>query len=195
VRRAGFTLIEVMVSIVVTGLVVSLAYAATQAGFDTESRLIQHRAGSEREVAVRALLTDALRHQVDGVRGGEAVFALVDRSAVDGSSADSLHLVTRGIVAPLGTSRVWSLSAWRTGDTLQVEAHAVGADASAPPLHARLGGVRAFDVEALGRGLASSWRGDWPDDDVSPDAVALTLAHAEGAPTRIVVRRGLERAP
>ncbi len=199
-RRRAFTLIEVMVALVVTGLVVSLAYGAAQAGFETQARLDGHRDGEEREGAMRALLVDALRHEVEGVRGGDQVFALTDRVAPDGSGADSLRITTRGVVAPLGSSAAWSVSVWLAGDTLQLLALPLPGAGTATgdagiPVSARLGGVRAFDVRALGRGPAAEWTTAWPEGDVSPDAVSLTLQHAEGAPTRLVVRRGLERAP
>lgn len=191
-KRNAFTLVEVMVALVVTGLVVSLAYGAAQAGFDTEERLEAHRAGDEREGAMRALLVDALRHQVEGVRGGDEVFVLADRIAPGGGHADSLRLTTLGMLAPLGSSEAWTVSVWLAGDTLQLWALPLSGGV---PVEARLGGVRTFDAQALGRGIAVPWVSTWPDADVSPDAVSLTLGHAVGAPVRMVVRRNLERAP
>lgn len=193
--RRAFTLVEVMIALVVTGLVVTLAYATTQAGFDVEARLDRHRDAGERDVALRAILTDALRHQVDGTRGGDEVFAIADRAAANGASADSLQLTTRGMVAPLGASAQWSVSLWLSGDTLQLEGRPLDAASDAVPVTARLTGVQQFDVQALGRGLAAAWRGDWPEPDVAPDAIALSVRRAERAPLSIVVRRGLERAP
>ncbi len=194
-RRRGFTLVEVMIALVVTGLVVSLAYATTQAGVDVEGRLLHHRDGEERAVAFRSLLTDALRHQVGGLRGGGAVFALADRVTATGTNADSLHLVTRGVVAPLGASAAWDVSIWLAGDTLQLEGHPVDAASDAVPIRARLGGVQQFDVQVLGRGLAAAWQEQWPEPDLAPDAIALTVRHGDVAPLALVVRRGLERAP
>jgi prepilin-type N-terminal cleavage/methylation domain-containing protein len=195
-RRAGFTLVEVMVSIVVTGIVVLLAYAAMQAGFDTDARVASHRVGEERITVLRATITDVVRHALDGVRGGDEVFALVDRARDDGTPADSLRVSTRGVIAPLGTSATWTVSLWLAGDTLHLAGRAVdGAGSDVPPVTMALGGVRTFDVQALGRGLAAGWVGTWPDADLAPDAIALTLALADAAPTRLVVRRSLERAP
>lgn len=193
--RRGFTLLEVLVALVVSGLVVTLAYASAQAGLDTEARLDAHRGGRERAAAIRALLGDALRHQLEGIRGGEAVFVLSDRVATDGQEADSLTFATRGIVAPYGTSAPWRVDAWRSHDTLRVAARPVDAGDATPPVMAALPHVTAFDVQVLGRGLAAGWRGAWPDADVSPDAVALTVQRAAEEPLQLVIRRGLERAP
>jgi prepilin-type N-terminal cleavage/methylation domain-containing protein len=201
--RAAFTLVEVLVGLVVTGMVAALAYAASSAGLATQAQLERHREGEGNDAVVRAILTDALRHQVGGVRGGQAVFAIADRVANDGSAADSLHLTTRGVQAPLGARAAWTVDAWREGDALLVEAHPIAyqvplsGEASAPlaPVRARLDGVRGFDVRLLGRGPVAAWRADWVENDVAPDAVALTFLHTERAGSRLLVRRGLERAP
>ncbi len=195
VRRRGFTLIEVMVSLVITGLVTSLAYAALQAGFDTDARIAAHRDGAGREAVVRALVSDVLRHQVEGVRGGDDVFVLIDRSRSDGAAADSLRVTTRGVVAPLGASAPWTVDIWLSADTLRVEGYPLALDATIPPLSMRLFGVAGFDVRALGRGLAAVWTSSWPESDVSPDAFAISMARAGMPPSSLTVRRGLERSP
>jgi len=193
--RAGFTLLEVMVALVVSGLVVTLAYATTQAGFDTESRLEAHRDGAERVTAIRALLGDALRHQEAGLRGGAVVFSLADRVAADGRSADSLDFLTRGIVAPYGTGVAWRVALWRSHDTLRIAARPTESRDTTVPITATLPGVTGVDVQVLGRGLAASWAAQWPEGDVAPDAVALVVQRGEAPALHLVVRRGLERAP
>jgi prepilin-type N-terminal cleavage/methylation domain-containing protein len=195
-ERAGFTLIEVMIALVVSGLVASLAYAAAQAGFDTDARVSEYRDGLAREGVVRAILSDALRHQVDGVRGGSAVFMLDDRVDTEGRDADSVTFVTRGIVSPMGASARWQLTVWRDGTFLRVAgAPLEDAPGSAQPFAMRLEQVTAFDVRALGRGLAARWSARWADADQAPDAFALRIAAGGADAEPLVVRRGLERAP
>ncbi|MGZ8470574.1 MAG: PulJ/GspJ family protein, partial [Gemmatirosa sp.] len=72
--RRGFTLLEVMVALVVSAMVVTLAYGAAQAGFDTEARLREGQAAARATTAWRALLGDALRHVERGVADDDAVF-------------------------------------------------------------------------------------------------------------------------
>jgi len=201
-RRAAFTMVEVLIALVVTGMMAGLAYAASAAGLATQDQLDRYQDGAGSEAVVRALLADAVRHQVTGVRGGSDVFVLSDRVAADGAPADSMHLTTRGMQAPLGASDAWAVDAWRRGDTLHLEAHplaegarATGTTVAPAPVRARLAGVRGFDVQLLGRGPVAAWRPDWPDGDVAPDAVVVTLAHAGRPGSRLLVRRGLERAP
>lgn len=195
--RAAFTLVEVMIALVVSGLVASLAYAAAQAGFDTEARVTELRDDVARDGVVRGVLADALRHQVDGVRGGAEVFALHDLVDAEGRAADSLTVITRGIESPMGASATWQVVAWRDGDTLRIAGIPLDAGVSTPAFVMALGDVNRFDVQALGRGLAARWQESWPERDQAPDAFALQLAHtdARSSSEPLVVRRGLERAP
>lgn len=200
--RPAFTLIEVMIALVMSGIVASLAYSAAQAGFDTDARVVSYRDGLARDGVVRALLSDALRHQVDGVRGGLEVFTLADRVDADGRDADSLSFVTRGVESPMGASATWRLAAWREGHSLRIAGVPLDGDIHrTPPFVMSLDDVTAFDVRVLGRGLSARWRDEWPDADQAPDAFALRLdgvrdrANAVVASEPWVVRRGLERSP
>ncbi|MEO6444475.1 MAG: prepilin-type N-terminal cleavage/methylation domain-containing protein [Gemmatimonadaceae bacterium] len=203
-RRRAFTLIEVLVALVVTGLVVALAYGTAQAGFDTDDRLAEYRARAESEAVFRTILTDALRHAAAGMRGGEPVFDLADRRLSDGRAADSLSFLTRGVVSPLGSSGMWSVSVWWAGDALHLAAHPLDTMGNAAPVEAQLTQVDAFDVQMLGRGIGAAWSDMWPGADVAPDAVAFSVTRSAAAgavaaldatqPMRTVVRRGLERA-
>jgi len=197
-RRAGFTLIEVVVALTVTGLVIALGYAASQAGLDTEARLASYREGGERALVIRSLLSDALRHQVEGLRGGEQVFMLTNRSTSDGRPADSLQLTTKGVMPPLGASVPWIVAVWWANDSLHLAGRAATAGTSA--LRASLPHVAAFDVRVLGRGLAATWDEVWDTGDVAPEAVSWEVRPGPGASPsvhagRMVVRRSLERAP
>jgi prepilin-type N-terminal cleavage/methylation domain-containing protein len=191
--RCGFTLVEVMVATVVTGLVVSLAYGAAQAGFATDDALRRHRDTDERDAVVRGLVGDALRHAEPGLRGGDTTFVLVDDALPDGTANDVLQWVTRGIVPPYGASAPWLATLRRAGDTLVFDARP--RDASGlPPVHAALPGVAGLDVDVLGRGSAASWQPTWREPTLTPDAVRVRWTR-DGAPTSLVMRTGLERAP
>jgi len=60
-RASGFTLLEVMVAIVLTGLVVLLAYGAAQVSYDAHARLRADVDALQEAQALRELLQDALR--------------------------------------------------------------------------------------------------------------------------------------
>jgi len=174
--RRAFTLIEVLLALVITGLVVTLAYGTAQAGFDTQARLTEYRVMGESDAVVRSLLSDALRHAVDGVRGGEAVFDLTDRSLSDGTPNDSLRFTTRGVVPPLGSSGSWSVEVWSAGGALHLSAYPeTNAPGELAPVQAQLTGVRGLDVQLLGRGMAAVWRDGWAERDVAPDAISFAV--------------------
>lgn len=188
-RRRGFTLVEVMVGLVVGALVVTLGYGALQGGLDTGARMEAHRQDREAALVFHALLADAIRHALPGVGGGPAVFTLAHRMTADGRPADSLAFLSRGIVAPLGTSSAWRVTLALRGDSLQLMARPDG-DGREPPVVATIGGTR-LDIAVLGRGPLAAWSSAWPDAGVAPEAVRI----GTGGAIPLVVRVGLERAP
>jgi prepilin-type N-terminal cleavage/methylation domain-containing protein len=200
-RRPGFTLIEVMIAVVVTGIVVALAYSTAQAGFDIDRRLARHRAGADAETTMRSMLDDALRHALPGLRGGEAVFSLADRAFATGVPNDSLRFLTRGVLPPLGTSAAWVVTVSVDGDGLSFDARPASVLDEEAPVAAHLAGVRGLDVRALGAGAGTAWRRAWEETDVAPDAVSLTFirgnaaksARGAGEAPSLVARLGLER--
>lgn len=195
-RRLGFTLLEISIALVITALVVSLAYAASQAGIDTEARLEGHRSGGESMTSARVLLGDALRHAVPGYRGGPPAFEIVRRTS---QSGDSLVFVTRGIVPPLGTSALWRATLFVTDGALRFEASPQDSESQAPGVTAAVNGVSAMSVFTLGRGLDANWNDQWPDPSVAPQAVKIHLSNPSssfaGDLEPIIVRIGLERVP
>ena len=97
-RRSGFTLLEVMVAIVLTSLVVLLAYAAAQVSFDARARLGANLRTLQGARAVRALLQDALRNARTPQRQGDAGFTLKD---------GRLSFVAAGGAPPLDPDYDW----------------------------------------------------------------------------------------
>lgn len=188
--RRGFTLLELMVGLVISGLVVTLGYGTLQGGLDTETRLQTHRLARESTLAARTMIADAMRHAVPGVPGGPAVFVLVDRFDANGIPADSLTFQSRGIVPPLGTSVTWQVALSMAGDSLRFVAWPSEAT-SVPPVVATIGVGRGFEVQMLGRGMLSTWTTRWPDPGIAPDAVRLSIGDTQP----LVVRTGLERTP
>ena len=194
VRHRGFTLVEVLVALIVTGLVVSLAYATLRGGLDIQQRLSVQEANDEALTTVRSMLRDALRHALPGVPGGPETFALQDRVTAAGEPADSLAFLSRGVVPPFGTSGAWRVSVCVGEGGLQMTATPVSAGTGVPQ-RATVPTVTSLDIRAIGRGVLASWTSGWPDAGVAPQAVTLALGGAGGSISPLVSRLGLERVP
>jgi prepilin-type N-terminal cleavage/methylation domain-containing protein len=204
----GFTLLELIVTIAVAGVIALLVYGTAQAGFDTRDRLARHPATTEAELRGRALLADAIRHASDEADPGTDAFTL--DNAVDGRGlpADQLVFLSRGITPPLGASPLWRVQVAVTAGGLRIDAvRATGDPASggalltAPasteppqaPFTAVLPSIRGFDARAMS--LADGvWLESWPSRSQLPAAVRIVFHDAQGtivgAP--LIARVGLE---
>ncbi len=194
--RRGFTLLEISVALVITALVVSLAYAASQAGIDTEGRLEVHRSKGESLTSVRALVGDALRHAVQGVRGGPPTFEIVRRPSLEG---DSIAFQTRGIVPPLGTSQVWTASLYVKNGVLTFQAWPTHGGETVHNVVAKVHDIATMRVQTLGRAQGGTWSDQWDDPSVTPQAVRIELSSTAGTKSNdlepLIGRIGLERMP
>ena len=109
-NRRAFTLLELIVSISVAGIIALLVYGSASAGLDTRDALDRYRAGAEAEMRARLLLSDALRHATDEVDAGSVAFGLADATDARGLPIDQLTFATRGIAPPLGASARWMVT-------------------------------------------------------------------------------------
>jgi prepilin-type N-terminal cleavage/methylation domain-containing protein len=174
--RRGFTLLEVLVALVVSALVITLAYGAAQAGFDTEARLRERAAAAEARTAWRALLGDALRHVERGVAEDDVVFDLAP--AREGRGSDTLRLATRGIVPPLGTGDRWAVTLAPTRDGVLLSA-APAEGAAGVPVTVRVREARGLRVLVLPH-AGGAWTREWTRGAAAPAAVSVQLVDSVG---------------
>ena len=188
--RKAFTLIEVMVALVVTGLVVSIAYASVQAGFETSDRLRAAQSGAEREIVARAMLSRAIRHAVPGALGGQPVFVLHNTPL-----GDELVFRTRGVGEPNGASDVWDVELISDANGVRFTGRSAGdADLAFSTLLPRL---QRIDVRVRGRDFRDGWFDEWPFVDRSPVAVMIAFLDSNNRAigATLVARVGLEGNP
>jgi prepilin-type N-terminal cleavage/methylation domain-containing protein len=195
-RRRGFTLIEVLVAIVVTGAVALLAYGSLQAGFDTNERLSRHHETFEADAKFRALVSDALRHPVEPTAIDEMLLALVDAVDSSGTPSDRLRFLSNGIVTPLGTSPPWEVTVGPGREGIEFLARPLDGTAGAT-IRATLRSARGLDVHVLSRHNDAAWDTQWSSGGRMPAAIELSFTPANGLPrgAPLVVRVGLEVAP
>lgn len=163
-RPSGFTLLEVMVAIVLTSLVVLLAYGAAQVSYDARARLSAELRAVQGARAMRELLQDALRNARGPQRLGDPGFTL---------RAGRLSFVAAGGAPPFDPEFDWLITIEPRSDGLELVAMPVG---RAPPAHVafRVPGVTRWDVRVLPP-AGSQWLEAWPWSGVMPRAVAIAL--------------------
>ena len=194
--RRAFTLLELIVSIAVAGVVALLVYGSASAGFDTRDALDRYRAGTEAEMRARLLISDALRHASDEVDAGSVAFELIDATDTRGLPADQVTFITRGVAPPLGASARWTVTLAPTPAGVLLRAAPIADAASATQSAAMssvLTAIRGVDIEVASLGV-QAWSRSWPSTNQLPGAVRVTLFDSAGAPVGapIVARIGLE---
>jgi prepilin-type N-terminal cleavage/methylation domain-containing protein len=172
--RRGFTLIEVIVALVLTGMIALAVRGALDAGLSARERIAGPMEDRERALLARAMLEDALRHAVDDDRFAEP-FA---RSGGAGTG-DILSFTTRGIVPPLGASGRWRVLV--QGDRID----ATPIDERGPRLRTTLPGVRALRVMTLQSG---EWRAPAANVDHVPPMVRVEFTTTRDALPPLVAR-------
>ena len=178
--RRGFTLLELLVAIVLTGVVALLVYGAGRAASDTEARLVASRRHWQSYRGMRTLLEDALRNARPPMRAGDAAFSLQVGTTSAGIPHDRLTFVTRGGFPPLTADADWRVT---------IETTSAGLSAIAIPLGIRtperlaglLPDVTGFEVRVLAPG-GVSWDRQWAFPAAFPRAVALTFWTDSGPP-------------
>jgi prepilin-type N-terminal cleavage/methylation domain-containing protein len=197
-RRGGFTLLELVVAIVVTGVVALLAYATLQAGLDTSERAGRAQTAISTRAVARSLLVDALRHLPEG--GGaamdEALFVLEDRASVTGAAADALTFLTHGVGLAPGTSGTWMVTLAPTDRDVRLLAAPLDSDEGAP-LELTFAGARGLDAHVLARTAETEWLDRWDVVGRVPAAVRIQLVDGDGRPVgpALVAHAALEEVP
>jgi prepilin-type N-terminal cleavage/methylation domain-containing protein len=165
-RASGFTLLEVMVAIVLTSLIVVLAYSAAQVSYDAHARLSGELRALQQARALRELLQDALRGARVPQRPGDPPFTL---------HAGRLSFVTAGSGPPLDPDYDWLLTLGPTADGLELSATPVGR-VPAAVVTIRVPGVTRWEVWALAPNR-SQWLEEWSAPAALPPAVAIKMWH------------------
>ncbi|MEO5588486.1 MAG: prepilin-type N-terminal cleavage/methylation domain-containing protein [Gemmatimonadaceae bacterium] len=192
VRRGGFTLLELMLAIVITGLVTLIAYSAITVGLDTQERVERHRREAQSRALFRPFISDALRHIADVAGTGTPVFLI---SAVVGpTGGESVTFLTRGVQSPLGSSGLWRLTLIPSAMGLHVQADPLE-DASRSKISSVIPGVTALRLRILATRQDKVWVSNWDATRQQPYAVKIELLDSGGRmfDSPLVVATAFER--
>lgn len=175
-RRRGFTLIEVTVGLVITGVVALLAYAAIATASDTERSLSADGARTQGQAAWRAIVRDVVRNVRASEDYGGPTLLLQDGSRGAGRPGDRLALVSGAETPPLVEGVDWRVSFQVTDEGLIARATPLSRPG---PVRVVRGpdGVVGMDVQALSN---RGWVDSWSDSLSLPAALRITFWTREG---------------
>jgi len=167
------------VAIVLTSLVVIVAYAAAQVSFDARSRMVSRLHDVQSVRGMRELIQDALRDARAPQGPGDPGFTL---------QHNQLSFVAAGGAAPLDPDYDWLITIGPGPRGLAFMAVPLGhAGAAQVTFLARE--VTRWDVRLLAP-AAPQWVSEWPMAKIMPRAVAITLWHDSvtvGLPLHVVL--------
>jgi prepilin-type N-terminal cleavage/methylation domain-containing protein len=173
--RAGFTLFEVIVALMLTSLIAMLAYASAQVSFDARALLVTDLRDLQSSRAARQILSDALRNAQPPLRPEDSGFEL---------RANRMTFVAAGGAPPLDPDYDWLINIGPEGDRIRFTAKPLGR-APAAEVSFALPGVTRWEVLVPGQ---KEWIREWPDGTVMPRAVEMRLWNDSvlvGAPLRV----------
>lgn len=170
--RHGFTLLEVLVAIVLTGVVALLVYGAAGAAMDTQRRSDAARDALQWARGWHATLADALRNARPARIPQDTAFWVEHQVGPDGIPRDHLVFVTAGATPPLTSDADWIVSVGPGLTGLELTAMPVGV--AGPPLVAHApAGIVGLAVRVVGFTPEPQWTDRWRFPAYVPRGVEL----------------------
>jgi prepilin-type N-terminal cleavage/methylation domain-containing protein len=179
VTRRGFTLLELVVAIALTGVVALLVYGAARAALDTEWRLAERRRAVQSDVAWQALLVDALRNVRSPLDADQPTLSIESGADAMGRPRDRLSFITAGGTAPLTGDADWLVTVEAGGGGLMMLAAPVAVEAPARAIAGKPG-VTGFAVRAHSGLAGSDWVEGWRNPRALPAALELRFSTDSG---------------
>jgi prepilin-type N-terminal cleavage/methylation domain-containing protein len=178
-QRRGFTLIEVLVSIVLTAVVSVLVYGVVQAARDTQARIARDQQGLQSSLAMRLLLESALSGAQTNFLAADTMFILENRTSSRGVPEDRLTFVASGDFPPLSPNADWVVTLEPTARGLRFSGGPMGVR-TPNRLLALLPGVTGLEVRVRHPDLGPNWSEEWASHAILPSAVELTYWNENG---------------
>lgn len=175
----GFTLIELMLALTITGVVALLVYGAADIAFDTQARLTESEHVIRSEHAWHTVIEDALRNLRANADYPRATLLLTPGLDAAGRPHDRLEFITAGGTPPLTGDADWIVT---------VEIGESGPVLTALPIGVRvparrivgLPGIRGLDIRVLSGIQNSQWLDQWNNRQQLPRAIELTYWTDDG---------------
>lgn len=174
----GFTLLELLVAMVLTGVVALLVYGAAGVAVDTQRRLEEKGREVRARQAWRSTLQEAFRNTRPAATYADTAFYLEERF-IAGRPADRVTFVTAGSMPPLTPDSDWIVTLEASEEGLVLSARPV---AAVVPGRRVVGipGVTGLDVRVLDQQFGAGWSETWEYARFVPTAVELTYWTEDG---------------
>jgi prepilin-type N-terminal cleavage/methylation domain-containing protein len=171
-QRCGFTLLELVIAITLTGVVALLVYGAARTAVDTQWRLEERQLAVRSDVAWQALLVDALRNVRSPLDHDQPTLVIESENDVLGLPRYRLSFITAGGTPPLNGDTDWLVTVDAGGGGLKMLAAPFGMDA---PARAIVGkpGVTSLEVRAHSGAVGGGWVEGWRNARALPAALEL----------------------
>jgi prepilin-type N-terminal cleavage/methylation domain-containing protein len=173
IRRSGFTLIEVLVSIVLTAVVSLLVYGAVQAARETQARLVADHQSLQRALSMRLLLETALVGAQTDFLAPDTIFLLNHKLSAQGIPQDQVTFSASGDFPPLSPGADWLVTVASTPEGLRLIGAPIGVRTPSRTL-ALLPGVTGLRARVRHPDLGPSWSEEWDSPALLPEEVELT---------------------
>jgi len=176
-RPSGFTLVEIMIALALTGLVTLLIMSATRFAVLGLDRV----AGTADRIETRHNLEDLLRREL----GSTLASSLLPNAPIVVGRPDGITFLTVAEDGGAGLYRV-AIGAEMVGSTrsLVLTRWRAGASGDGPPerilLAPRLGSFRIDYFGALDVNAAPKWQDDWEGVRAPPTLVRMTIDTRDG---------------
>ncbi|MEJ2546461.1 MAG: prepilin-type N-terminal cleavage/methylation domain-containing protein [Gemmatimonadota bacterium] len=175
----GFTLVEVLVAITVTGIIALLIYGALETAIDTRERVEERTSGLRSRLGWSALVSTAIRGARPAASADDVVFVLEDAVGAPGLPSDRLRFITAGGLPPLTSDVEWRVTIGSTAGEIVLAAQPVGVVAPMRRIVAPLEGV-GIGIRVRPADPGAPWQDAWPAESALPGAVELTYWSEEG---------------
>lgn len=192
-RCRGFTLVELVIALTLTGTIALLVYGAANAALDAQTRLEEQRLEAQSVRAWDALIEDALRNARPPRVYGEPAFVLESDYDAVGRPQDRLWFITAGGTPPLTPDSDWEVTIEPTSAGVRMIALPVGVDAPPRQWMSRPE-ITGLDMRVLEESPGQQWRDTWRFPRMVPRAIELTYwtnAGPAGPPVYLVLPLGL----
>lgn len=188
----GFTLLELVVTLTLTGVIALLVYGTATVAVDTQERVRDRQREVSERWAWGALLEDALRNVHSPLAYGSPTLVVEPGRDLRGRARDRLRLITSGSQPPLNADADWEVTLEVADAGLVLTGRPLGVQVPVRRL-VGLPSVTGLDIRLSGGLEDAEWRESWRHPSMLPRVIEFAYYSDSGPigpPVRLVLPLG-----